>query len=318
MVPYHCDVTSWKHERFVLGAACALLTLVLAYCAFDIRRNRLLMVISFAGIIVLSIISIVTALKGIHKISDILQSLNVYRLNSILIPMAALALAYVVVEMRNVRLPVVVVTAIAGFYYLTAQYDNALLKNHHHYVALALRLISISKLISKLPAGVFHVLARFGSGAAIAVLLVGGSFAIHTQPALRAYTFGSLNADTGLQLEKSIPVGQTITMDPKLGWVRLLSRRAVVVDCKYKPYGGESLHEYVARLQPLGGFKQACQKQGFNSLSATQLTSYATRYNSHFLLLRAKDPRINKLTSQSWAPVRFVDGYELLKDKLTP
>jgi hypothetical protein len=313
MIPYHCDVNSWKQERFVLGAACAALTLVVSFCAFEVRKNRLLMVIGFTGIITLSIISILTARIGIHNVSDILQSLNVYRINSVFIPLAALALAFVMVQIKTVELLATTISLIAGWFYFSANYDNSLLKEHAPYIVVSLLMFFVAHLLQRFSFAVMPATGNSISAFAIAVLLICALLTSKAHPAKIHYLYGSTYATAAEQIKSSVPPGQTITMDPKLGWVRLLSRRAVVVDCKYKPYGGASLQEYVSRLAPLGGYKKACQKNGFEEISASTLIAYATKYQSHYILLKISDPRTKELLADSWAKLQTVEKYVLLK-----
>ena len=66
----------------------------------------------------------------------------------------------------------------------------------------------------------------------------------------------------------------------------MITRRAVVVDCKYGPYGGQPWQEYKERINSLGGFEE-CRKEMFNSryFSAVYMTQQAQRWGADYMIV---------------------------------
>jgi hypothetical protein len=93
----------------------------------------------------------------------------------------------------------------------------------------------------------------------------------------------------GIDVREEVPTGSTIIASPRAEWVKLVTQRAVVVDCKNIPYGGEPWREWNRRIEDLGGFNQ-CVAPGpllFNELSARQMVRLADEYDSDFIALDA-------------------------------
>jgi hypothetical protein len=105
----------------------------------------------------------------------------------------------------------------------------------------------------------------------------------------------------GEALKKSVPNGKAVAGDPINYWMRMASGVGYAVDCKFRPIGGgEPLKEFYKRLQPLGGYEEACLNYSFNAATASQLDNFAQASDAELLLLISTDARIANLLSTSW------------------
>lgn len=85
----------------------------------------------------------------------------------------------------------------------------------------------------------------------------------------------------GNQVESIVPSGEVILSDPTFVDARLLTSRAIVIDCKYGPYAGPAWEEWKQRTSDLGG----CQQGGYEKLSGTSLNELSKKYNAKFVIL---------------------------------
>jgi len=86
----------------------------------------------------------------------------------------------------------------------------------------------------------------------------------------------------GKVMQAIIPVGETITMNPGLEWVRYATRRAVVADTKAVPHQEKAYQEWEERFKDIGG-------RNFESLDFKTLVRSMKKYNSHFVLISDTD-----------------------------
>jgi hypothetical protein len=90
----------------------------------------------------------------------------------------------------------------------------------------------------------------------------------------------------GQEVERLVPAGDQILIPITSDEIRLITRRAVVVDCKYGPYGGPAWQEYKARIDSLGGFEE-CRKEYMKSttFTAEQMTELAKRWGANYMVV---------------------------------
>ena len=89
--------------------------------------------------------------------------------------------------------------------------------------------------------------------------------------------------------------------DPTLSWIRMASGIAYGVDCKFRPIGGgPPLYEYYNRINPLGGYDQACNFGSFSTVSVDDLVKYYEASSADLLLISPDDARVNELTTSGW------------------
>jgi hypothetical protein len=311
LIPYHCDANTWSVDRLVTGAAGLTLVFLLAFLSFGIKAGsatRKFFKTLMLGIVATNIFVVLADRLDVPFFGELFQQTNAYRIGVLTVSLAAISLALHIGLMAKVSKPVFYTAVVAGTIYLIAPSDAAYLSNMKASVlALAIFLLISKHAIDRkqindtyfsVPVSKKYIVPFAGTMAAFLALtaISGPSFAL-SAPVL---SFDSALRGVGERIQASVPVGETITMDPKRDWVRLSTRRAVVVDCKYVPYGGEALAEYLTRLEPLGGFGPACGLRGFEKLTAKELSDYAGRFDSHYLLLTNKDYRLSGLEQLGW------------------
>ena len=111
----------------------------------------------------------------------------------------------------------------------------------------------------------------------------------------------------GSEVREHVPIGSTIIASPRAEWVKLVSQRAVVVDCKDIPYGGEPWQEWKQRIEDFGGIDQ-CVAPGpllYNELSGPELIQLADKYDSDFIAVdnAARTETFEELERLGWQQV---------------
>ena len=126
--------------------------------------------------------------------------------------------------------------------------------------------------------------------AVVAVLLGFGSRATGAIPLRVDYRPDDGGVALGRAIEEATPPGSVIVVRPDYAWFRLLSRRALVVDCKGVPYGGEPWQEYNERLAALGvSTPLECSNAGFVAMDLDDIGDVAERYGGTHVFLEPDD-----------------------------
>ena len=141
------------------------------------------------------------------------------------------------------------------------------------------------------------------------------SFCIVSVPLLVGFNYGQYHfvrpnltfqpdrnlIDFGTALSQDVTQGQIVVGDPTLSWIRMASGIAYGVDCKFRPIGGgPPLYEYYNRINPLGGYDQACNFGSFSTVSVDDLVKYYEASSADLLLISPDDARVNELTASGW------------------
>ncbi|HEY8271167.1 MAG TPA: DUF6798 domain-containing protein [Pseudobdellovibrionaceae bacterium] len=125
----------------------------------------------------------------------------------------------------------------------------------------------------------------------IVILLISPSGILGEKADLRKLTANQpVYEILGHHLETLVPPGEIIAMNPALVWVRLLSRRAVVVDVKAIPFQDQPFKEWEERIRDLGGFDFDGNK--FKQMSFYQLKFMSQKYKASFVLLEIDDQKL--------------------------
>ena len=105
----------------------------------------------------------------------------------------------------------------------------------------------------------------------------------------------------GKALKQDVDPGQVVVGNPVDSWIRMASGRAYGVDCKFRPIsGGRPLYEYYKRINPLGGYDNACNRGTFSTVTVDNLIDYYDASSADLLLIPTSDERINGLRSRGW------------------
>jgi hypothetical protein len=94
-----------------------------------------------------------------------------------------------------------------------------------------------------------------------------------------------------LAIKAAVPDTAVIAAPPDMYWLRAISERSVVADCKAVPYGGPLWDEYMARMRDLGG-NCAGRANGWQQLSPEAVESLRARYGVTHVLLQDNDPKV--------------------------
>lgn len=120
---------------------------------------------------------------------------------------------------------------------------------------------------------------------AIVTLLAAPSSVFREEPALKESSRANIFLESiGEKFRALIPAGETITMDPRMEWVRYTSQRAVIVDTKALPYQENALKEWDERFTDLG-------RRQFEEITFAKLAFAMRKYNSHFVIIDHQDPK---------------------------
>jgi hypothetical protein len=298
MIPYHCDANSWSAKTFIIGTSSLGLLLISTFIS-DNRVWRLII----RSLCLIEFVAVFSDFFNILFLGEFVQGSNIYRYGmfaSALTPIAVVIL-FSSTNKNNYRL---IILNFLGYFFLyfylssefTVLADEKLLTS---LFLLAAYLIKLTYEKSKF-------LISKNDNSRINIVL------LSTLSILLFVTFTSfpnshiqinLESETSLRsviLRNSIPTGAVIAADPRMTWLRLDSRRAVVVDCKYAPYGGPALQEYRQRMSSLGGWTRACTGESFQTLSSRELDSFARRYGADFILMESLPEFENTLMQFGW------------------
>ena len=106
------------------------------------------------------------------------------------------------------------------------------------------------------------------------------------------YDRGLGTVQVGLAIRRILPESALILAPPELSWLRALTQRSVVADCKATPFGKAEWQEYWVRIRALGG---PCHHQGsdFEHLQITDLDGLEETYGGTHVLLFTDDPKMD-------------------------
>lgn len=267
-----------------------LLALIAAYFGPKLSETKIALTVATGGLAAVSLVSVIAAITGMSALNETLQSLNVYRINAFFIPMAAFGLVLLATQIKR-SIPSAVILVIGSWIYLASATDHSALNRYRIVAAFViLALVAIYQTRGA------KQLLQLG-----AVILFAATLVVnHSRTSPTYFSFAASTTKVGSEIAKHVAVDETILMNPRTDWVRVAALRAVVVDCKYKPYGGEALAEFRRRMEPLGGFTAGCPDDSFPTLSTAQLLDYAKEFSATAILLPIEDPRIAELAAANW------------------
>jgi hypothetical protein len=123
----------------------------------------------------------------------------------------------------------------------------------------------------------------------------------------------------GAQVEQVVPPEATIVVPPAHTSLRMATRRGVLVDCAYRPYGGEPLARFTERIEAVGGAAQcdpAPRITAYGNATTEDLAAAAQRFGARYMIVDSTAAwRIDQLTAAGWSvrvPPRGDAGFTLL------
>ena len=310
VIPYHCAAHLWSRGEVLstIGLV-GLAVLSVAVVAGGARRAWLVTV----GLAVTGYaLGFAADALSIPVLGPLAQGVNVYRLGTVLLPFAIWGALWPFLALQWTRSGAVrlVLWAVALGLFFTSPYwmvggattDPVFLSALGLLTVVAYALRRWSRRLSH----------AFVSG--LAVVLVGSLF-VFVSAGTGGTVIGAPDfrfqkdqrlVEWGAAVRNAVPAGEVIVTSPRFEWVKLVTQRAVVADCKDVPYGGEPWQQWKQRLDDLGGYEQ-CIPPGsllFDELTSDQLVDVADEYDSDFIGLDsgAVDASAG-LVGKGWTPV---------------
>jgi hypothetical protein len=297
IIPLHCYAPAWPAAYLGSGAFVLLLAFALAW--WGRRHWRVTVpavVLPAAGLLV----GVIGERFQLGIVGRLAEQYNIHRLATFVEPMAALALLCLIARITSLgrRRPVGVMVSLVALIAWVSIVDGVghgpLTPGAAAAFALTVALLGFTV---SLPDG--QILREPDSGRfrRPAVALVAGTVSLVLAGA-PAGALGHIGYDrsfdavqTALTLRHLLPRDAVIAAPPETFWLRALSQRSVIADCKAVPYGGPPWHEYMSRIQALGGL---CHRSGsgFRDLSPADVEALRTRYGATHALLFTDDPKM--------------------------
>ena len=323
LIPHHCYAPSWSNEKIAFCIVFVLLGLCLVLLVEDDRISK-----PFRLVVIGLPIAVLTFSLALDRFSDgpltdLVRGNNIYRLAVVVVPF--LYWAPLLIWRNNKRSIQSITGSILSGLLLVLL---LLIPGHGSRFEATPVLLLWLMAVAIVTIWCRNLIERSNCYKSLLVLIstlliTTGATTFNEQP----FSFPNLqfipNENQrvfGEALKKSVPNGKAVAGDPINYWIRMASGVGYAVDCKFRPIGGgEPLKEFYKRLQPLGGYEEACLNYSFNAAAASQLDNFARASDAELLLLISTDNRINDLLSTGWAtlsaPALDAVGYVLLEIK---
>jgi uncharacterized protein DUF6798 len=298
IIPYHCYAPAWSWTYLASGSAVVAFALLLAWWGRHHWRTTLP---ALAAPAIGLLVGVVAERYQLGVVGRLAAQYNIHRLATLVEPMAALALLCLAARLTTAgnRRPVSLVAGLGAFAVWIFIFDGV----GHGPVspggvaALSLTAVLVAFLLL-FPAG--RILREEASGRFRRPVVV--AVAVTTTLALTGAPAGALGhvgydrslsrVETALSLRRLLPKEAVLAAPPELFWLRALSQRSVIADCKAVPYGGAPWVEYMSRVHALGG---PCKKDksDFRLLSPADIEALQRTYGATHVLLFADDAKLD-------------------------
>lgn len=313
MIPYHCAAQQWSSRETLSTLGLILLTTL---GVFAFARARRWLWLSTVGLATLGYAGgFAMDAWGVPFLGTLAQGVNVYRLAAVLMPFAVWgAVVPLLTMLRGRRFWILFVAWGAGW--------ALMLSSAGYGPALPFGVRVAASVLALLIPFVWFGLRRGKSGSERTLLRRTATMAAVLSLAAGAAT-GALTLRTpdfsitpledfriwGSNVEQVVPVGEVIVAPPQLVWIKFVSERAVIADCKNVPYGGEPWAEWNRRLDDLGGWEHCIRLDtpGYSAMSSEELIKVADKYGSDFIAVATDAPQqMREMEEAGW--VRVVEN----------
>ena len=298
LIPYHCYAPSWHAPYLISGG----LVIALAAAFIWYARDRLSAVIPAVALPTAALVVGVAAERfDWGALGRLAQTYNVHRFVTLVVPFGAAGLLIVgsrLARNQSTRVRRALAGAIGGgvvliWSMMTEDPFSRSLIDRPSSLAVALA-IGVAVWVGTSGGSPRQ---RGASLRAQSVVAVTAALMPAVLMAASSGTFGRVGYDSSLAgVRAALDIGRTvqehsvIAAPPEIYWLRLISRRAVVADCKAGPYGGAAWHEYMIRLDALGGCVGS--SSNFPVLAPEQVEELRSEYGATHVLLYGNDPKI--------------------------
>lgn len=308
IIPYHCSAHLWGWQD-LLSAVGLIVLCALTFVLMPPKQKPLWLATVGLAALGYTLGFLADALR-IPFFGEIAQGVNVYRLGAVLLPFALWGafVPFIGRMSRRASIPVLIIWIFGfGSLILGIGWAGNLKVRLVLFGLVAVGVVAWTMIQRRqgrhTHANIVSVAAlSFGILLVLANALNGGmtvrapEFEFIKDPNLRAW---------GENVREAVPVGEIIVASPRTEWVKLVTQRAVVVDCKDVPYGGEAWTQWNERLEDLGGWTQCVGPLLYDAMTAEQLVEAADKYGSDFISISAGVPQEvpADLVELGWTPV---------------
>ena len=293
MIPYHCAAHLWGWQDLLSAVG------LIVLCALTVvlmPPKQVVLWLATVGLATLgySLGFAADALR-IPFLGEIAQGVNVYRLGAVLLPFALWGAftPFIGRLSRRTSFPLILIW-LAGFccLILGVGWSGDTRVRLILFLAVAVGVTGWS-LLRRREGSLSHGAVVSASALSFGVLLVlanalNGGMSVRT-PNFIFVADSDLRA-WGAQVRDVVPAGEIIVASPRTEWVKLVTERGVIADCKDVPYGGQAWTEWNERLEDLGGWEQCVGPMLYDQLSADELVAIADEYDSDFISVGAAIP----------------------------
>jgi hypothetical protein len=307
IIPYHCAAHTWGKTQIVssLGIiALACLTF------FFIKRTLRPMWLVSIGLVSFGLASgMVADYLQIPLLGEAAQAINVYRLGAVVLPFAVWGALYPIIKSAwNLRFGIVLtIWALSLFLFLYNPGWYLAGTRTPIFLSIVLVAVACAVLGNRFLRQRSARTVAAAAGASILALLFIFTAVVDNQLTVRGLNITFIQSDAlrswGAQVAKIVPVGQQIVTSPRDEYLKLITERGVIADCKDVPYGGIAWREWTERIDDLGGVAQ-CVAPGpllYDDLSAKELVGVADKYKSDFIIVNTtQPPTIAALKKLGW------------------
>ncbi len=314
LIPFHCNATIWDPQQIAGGMALmAFAFLTIVYLARSDRwRWWVVVILPAVGLTA----GVMVDRYDVPGLGVLAQGLNIYRLDVMMLPLAVWGMVAIIFARVGVlaRWALLGLTMMLGY---VALGQGGWILGYPRGGAVAFATLAVLILITllmtvpefkeyKAPAWTTAVLAV----ALLTLLPAFTSGRMHFRKFDPTFYNDAALRSWGEQVERVVPPGEQLLVSPTSGRIRQVTKRAIVVDCKYGPYGGDPWKQYAARMEALGGFDQCIRHTAdFDRLAPAAVTAIAKRYGAGYLVVEDRQQwRLQAHLVEGWKVVLNPSG----------
>jgi hypothetical protein len=327
--PQHCDPSSWVRSDLRSGAAAATLALLVVLFAGAGRFARREARVRFAAVIVAPWVLLLGAVGveylGLPGLAPLAQAVDLTQVGVVLFPFLAWGVvAPVFAEVAPrwrwlslVAMMALVLAATEHGHWALDENADLLRPSWTAIVAFLFGVVVVARTAPEVVPRAATVIRAALGGAVVVVLLAGAFGPLTPRPFTPAFATGDPDLTAwGEAVQRAVPTGSVLMVPPPDVELRLVTKRAVVVDCLVRPTGGAARAEFEARLTALGGVDQcSAVNPRVVGYGDADLVAAAKRYGVRFIVLnRSQQWRAQDLVSAGWTRAVSAQGtvmYEL-------
>jgi hypothetical protein len=297
LIPYHCDASTWGRDTFLAGAG--LIGLAVATVAYIARADRA----RWFVVVALPALGMLAAAAfdwgDVPVLGVLVQGLNVYRLAVILLPLAVWGmLAPLFADLtRRRRLVLLAGSLVLGLAALTdagwgLQPGSKVAGGPWMIVFGGLLILAVAALVHPRLAPNSELVWRASMVGLVVTVLVSATVggALRLRPFDPRFFRDDDLARWGSDVQTVVPPGAVLVIPPEAVQLRMATKRAVVVDCKYGPYGGDAWREFKERLEAVGGIGQCLSTEpAYDALTGDHLAAVARQYGAQYIVINSEN-----------------------------